>query len=217
MVRRVARGPHTPTRAQSRTCTARLLRLGACRPRLQEAPGCAQARLTPCHPPPPWRCPPPMPPHTWGGRQRPPRPWSLQGLAGRGQGRRVVAGVVGAPASEQGRDPPRQIVARLVPPTPQVPRPTRLAERRRRGLTHARAAVDAGRPPPRRRAPGPPRGAQAGNVRVGGGPSAGVVRAVNARGLLRRQVQAPVGNAARPSRPYRLGLGLTRAPAPATP
>jgi hypothetical protein len=86
-----------------------------------------------------------------------------------------------------------------------------LADRLRRGVTPARAAVAAVLPPPMLRPPGPTRGAQDVNVRFGGGSASVLVPAVDALRLLGRPCQAPVGHAARPGYPSRLGLSRPRA------
>jgi len=53
---------------------------------MQEAPVREQARLTPCDPPQPLLCPPPMPPQTFVFRHRPPRQLAVKVLEGRVQG-----------------------------------------------------------------------------------------------------------------------------------
>jgi hypothetical protein len=168
---------------------------------MQETPGREPSRLPTGYPPHPWLCPPPMPPHACVFRHRPPRQWPVKVLESRGQGRLVVAGVVGEPAADKGIEHPRQIVERLVHPTPQLPLPNRAADRLRRGVTHARAEVDAVLPPPILRPPWPTRVTQEVNVRFGVSPSSVVVLAVDARCLLGMQCQSTVGQAARQSRP----------------
>jgi hypothetical protein len=119
-----------------------------------------QARLPTCHTPHPLLRPPPMPSQACVLRHRPPCHMPVKVLESRIPGRLVVAGVVVEPAADNGITPPRQIVNLLVHPTPPLPPPKRLADRLRRGIAHARAAVDAVLPPPMLRPPGPQRLAQ---------------------------------------------------------
>jgi hypothetical protein len=160
-----------------------------------------QPRLAACHPPQPLFRPPPMPPHAFVFRHRPPRQWPVKVLEGRVQGRLVVAGVVGAPAADHGIEHPRQIVELLVHPTPQLPLPKRAADRLRRGVTHARAEVDDVLPPPILRPPWPTRVPQEVTVLFGVSPSSVVVLAVDDLCLLGMPFHSTVGKAARQSRP----------------